>query len=508
MTLQSWTETFAGPQLQPHRSALSCVRARLALCALVLSLVCGLSSLAYADASADAEALITRGIDLRRQGKDAEALEAFRQAAETHSTPRALAQMGLAEQALGHWVAAEAHLKLALEHPNNPWVSRNRDTLTRSLAAVGERLGSIELSCDVAGANVSVNGTPAGTTPLSEPLRVVSGSVVVEVIAEGYHPMTRTLQVNAGSLARENVTLVPLRVTPVTPVPTTPITPVNPSETACEVGQVRVDNHCCWPGQIWNATRQHCAGAPQCPDGLVASGLACTNAPTQAGTVREHVTIRTDVVPGDQPTPGARVEAAEATTRVAEGGEISLHIGYGGFFRRDAGLFLTQGEGSEKAFSLGPVGQFAVGYRPIRWFSFGAQLIASLQEGNADYWDLQGGDGRLLALSTGVYLRGHIVGELFAGAFDVWLGTGFHPFSRVWVATQDLPNYQVNALALPFELGATLFGSSSFGLELKLSLLQWMPLEYCVDSNRNLVCGASMQSQTSWDASLGFTWVL
>lgn len=513
MTLQSWTETPARTQQPRPRFAL----AHTLSLALVLALLSALSSTASADANADAEALIAQGIELRRQGKDAEALEVFKRAAETHSTPRALAQIGLAQQALGQWVAAEAHLKLALDHPNNPWVSRNRDTLGRSLSAVAERLGSVEVQCDVTGASVTVNGVPAGTTPLAEPLRVVAGSAVLEVTAAGYHPLTRNLQVSAGSLARETVTLVAMRATAEPPPVVVDPAPVA-GPIACEGGQVDVEGHCCWPGQRWNTTRQHCMGAPDCPEGTIASGITCAPAPpTEAPQERVHetITIREDVVPTQQPSPApaapAAPEPAPPVTRnehPAEGGEISLHVGYGGFFRRDASLFLTTEAGGPRAFALGFVGQFAAGYRPVRWVSFGAHVIGSVQEGDEDYWDEQGGEARLLTLSAGAYVRGHLVGDLHAGAFDLWLGTGFHPFSRAWVDAKELPNALVKAVAIPLEAGVSLFGSSSFGLELKFTMLNWMPLDYCVSTDREYVCGATTQGQTSWDAALGFTWVL
>jgi hypothetical protein len=443
---------------------------------------------ARADATADAEALLTRGIELRRQGDDAGALELFKQAAEAHSTPRAVAQMGLAEQALGRWVEAEEHLKLALDDANNPWVGRNRETLTRSLAAVSEHIGSIELSCDVAGASVSMNGVLAGRTPLSGPLRAAAGSVVFEIVADGFHPMTRSLQVSAGGLARENVTLVPMRVAlpppvvapvvapVVTPPPTEPVAPPPVPETIER------------PPAVDQRSRTH----------------------TRI-TIRENSATQQQQPRPAPPPPAPEPVVVDDETAVAEGAEISLYVGYGGFFRRDAGLFLTTNDRGPHALNLGGVGQFSVGYRPIRWVSFGAQVIGSLQEGTATYWDQQGGEkasGRLLSLSTGAYVRGHLVGTLFGGAFDLWLGTGFHPFSRVWVNTAELPNYQINAMAMPLELGIALFGSKSFAIELKASMLRWFPLDYCVISAANRVCGGSVQSQTSWDTALGFTWVL
>jgi hypothetical protein len=49
----------------------------------------------------------------------------------------------------------------------------------------------------------------------------------------------------------------------------------------CPNGLVAADAaHCCWPGQSFSAERQSCAGAPQCPPGMVAYGETCALAPT------------------------------------------------------------------------------------------------------------------------------------------------------------------------------------------------------------------------------------
>src|SRR6185295_4814823 len=85
--------------------------------------------------SADDEVMLRRGVDLRRQGRDEEALEMFRAAFRLRATPRARAQMGLAGQALGHWVEAEADISAAIGAHDDPWIARNMATL---LAARGE----------------------------------------------------------------------------------------------------------------------------------------------------------------------------------------------------------------------------------------------------------------------------------------------------------------------------------------------------------------------------------
>src|SRR5260221_25029 len=80
-------------------------------------------------AAQDADAFIKQGIALRRALKEQEALTAFRRAYELAPSPRAVAQIGLAEQALGRWADAEAHLLTALEAVSDPWIDKYRTPL-------------------------------------------------------------------------------------------------------------------------------------------------------------------------------------------------------------------------------------------------------------------------------------------------------------------------------------------------------------------------------------------
>src|SRR6185436_19818337 len=91
----------------------------------------------------DPEAIIARGVHLREQGKDEEALAEFRRAFAVAPTAKARAQMALAEQALGMWVAAEEHLKKALEEEKEPWIARNRGALTQAVRTIEQHLGTI-----------------------------------------------------------------------------------------------------------------------------------------------------------------------------------------------------------------------------------------------------------------------------------------------------------------------------------------------------------------------------
>ena len=116
--------------------------------------------------AADAAALIKEAVGLRRQGKDAEALQKLQEAYETDKSARVIAQIGLAEQALGRWVPAFEHLTEALEAKKDPWIAKNRSTIASALATVAERVGKVEILGGSPGAEVRIDGVARGTLPL------------------------------------------------------------------------------------------------------------------------------------------------------------------------------------------------------------------------------------------------------------------------------------------------------------------------------------------------------
>ena len=159
-------------------------------------------------AAASEDELIDRGIALREARNDAAALEAFRQAYDLKKGARALAQMALAEQALGHWVPAEVDLGQAISRAGDPWIARNGALLRQALDEIQGHLGTLELTGGPAGAEVFVNGASAGTLPLPKPLRVPAGDATLEVRAANYLPSARTVVVPRRGVIRETAVLV------------------------------------------------------------------------------------------------------------------------------------------------------------------------------------------------------------------------------------------------------------------------------------------------------------
>jgi hypothetical protein len=175
--------------------------------------------------AADAETLIRRGIELRRAGKDAEALSLLQQAYALDGTPRALAQVGLVEQALGKWGLADQHLRRALESAADAWVRKNRAALEEALKAISHHVGHVEVTGSPAGAEVRIDGELVGHLPLPGPISVAAGGIAIEVRAPGFLTIARATSVDVGDLTRESFnlqSLTPTAAASVEPAPARP----------------------------------------------------------------------------------------------------------------------------------------------------------------------------------------------------------------------------------------------------------------------------------------------
>jgi len=160
-----------------------------------------------AAADADAEAHLKKGLELRRKGKDPEALAEFEEAMRISPSARARAQIGLAQMAIGLFEGAETNLSQVLSsNAEDPWVSSHRPALKDALAKIRTHLGTLNASGEPQGASVEVNGKAVGSLPCS--VHVQTGEVVVRVLAPGFIPITRTVTVEARTPSNQVFTLV------------------------------------------------------------------------------------------------------------------------------------------------------------------------------------------------------------------------------------------------------------------------------------------------------------
>ncbi len=166
------------------------------------------------------EERIHAGVSLRRAGRDAEALATFREGLDACPSARMRVQLAWAEQAMGLWVAAAEHLRAALTE-DVPWITERRARLEGDLAVIERHVGRLEIMGGVEGAEVRLDGSPAGTLPWTQPRALPAGVVRLEVRRAGYYPVSREVTLTAGQVTREQVEMRP---EPPAPVETRPVT--------------------------------------------------------------------------------------------------------------------------------------------------------------------------------------------------------------------------------------------------------------------------------------------
>jgi len=148
-------------------------------------------------AAEEPEALIRQGIELRRKGDDARAHGYFKRAYELSKTPRAAAQLGLVDQAVGRFGEAEVLIGEALAS-NDPWVQQHRATLEESLKAVRQRLGGIVVSGAPAGTTWSDADHRGAALPTNGAIWVAPGTATLRFEAPGRPAIAKTVTVAAG----------------------------------------------------------------------------------------------------------------------------------------------------------------------------------------------------------------------------------------------------------------------------------------------------------------------
>lgn len=180
--------------------------------AVVLLAACGAAHTAVAQ---DADAMIARGLELRREGKPEQALEMFQRAHAVAPSPRTLGQMGIVEGTLEHWTEAETHLTAALAAPTDPWVKKQQALLQSALESVKTHIGQIVFA-GTAGAAVTVAGISVGTLPTIAPVRVAAGTVLVTASSPNAKQFVERVEVQAGMQTAVRINLQPIDVIPVT----------------------------------------------------------------------------------------------------------------------------------------------------------------------------------------------------------------------------------------------------------------------------------------------------
>jgi tetratricopeptide (TPR) repeat protein len=173
---------------------------KLWLRAAVASLLCAgvlhLAPRASAAPSDEAETLVAQGLELRRARRDEEALAAFEEAYRGQATATILAQIALAEQALGRFVEAERHLSASLG-TTEPWIEKRRVALEQALRVIQSRLSWLDVSSNVESAELWLDDRLEAKLPSSS-LRVTSGAHRLSLRAKDGRSLERSVELGPG----------------------------------------------------------------------------------------------------------------------------------------------------------------------------------------------------------------------------------------------------------------------------------------------------------------------
>lgn len=179
----------------------------LALVALCVSTFAGL---AFADSDAtraEARERFDRGLRLFNLRDDSGALAEFERAYELTKHPLVLYNIALVYAAMNRPVDAVETLDKLLANPG----SLDKEKVEHARQAKNEQvasIGSLEVTTNVPGSSIEVDGVVKGKTPLPKPLRLGRGSHIVGAVAAGRIPVRREVLIPSGGSTKVELELL------------------------------------------------------------------------------------------------------------------------------------------------------------------------------------------------------------------------------------------------------------------------------------------------------------
>jgi hypothetical protein len=144
---------------------------------------------------------------LVNNGDCAHAIAKYRHAYEEAKDPRLLFDMAVCDRDL-HAYAAMQGLLLRYEQEASADLSpEQKADIEAALAAIHDFVGTVNLTVSEAGAAVSIDGEPVGTTPLGAPLVLDLGRHTLSVKKEGFDPVEHPIEISGGNETSAGITL-------------------------------------------------------------------------------------------------------------------------------------------------------------------------------------------------------------------------------------------------------------------------------------------------------------
>jgi tetratricopeptide (TPR) repeat protein len=190
---------------------------------------------AHADSSDEAGRHFEAGVQAFEEQRLGDAAGEFERAYELKPNWQVLYNLGSVYAALGRPVEAADAFERYLEQGVGSIAEDRKREVEAELARQRAKTGQLEITVNEPGAEVRVDTRVVGRSPLSLPVRVSSGSHVVDLLLDGRKPERREIVVSSQEHARVDVTLVPIvarRPSQPSPAVSPPAAPVRISQTA------------------------------------------------------------------------------------------------------------------------------------------------------------------------------------------------------------------------------------------------------------------------------------
>ncbi|MGO9288842.1 MAG: PEGA domain-containing protein [Polyangia bacterium] len=162
-------------------------------------------------AKAQAQTLLGQGTKLYEQGDVAGALEKFDAAYAAYASPKLMFNIGQCNRDLSRPVEALEAFEKFLESAADSSPDMIADA-RKSVAQLQKKLGRIQVNCETAGAEVSVDGKSVGLAPLHDPMWATPGLHQVTAKHASAAPAIEDVDVTAGSVSTVTVRLAPVAV--------------------------------------------------------------------------------------------------------------------------------------------------------------------------------------------------------------------------------------------------------------------------------------------------------
>jgi tetratricopeptide (TPR) repeat protein len=154
-----------------------------------------------------AKALYEEGVDLTNQKKFKEAEAKFLQAWALQKSYDVAANLGEVQMQQDRPAEAAVYFTYALANFPASGKKDKRDWIDGRLTAAKAKVASLAVTVNVPGAEVRLNGRPAGTAPIEGEVYAAPGECTLEVTAPDYQPFTQKLRVAAGTAQKIQVVL-------------------------------------------------------------------------------------------------------------------------------------------------------------------------------------------------------------------------------------------------------------------------------------------------------------